>query len=139
MVATRKTILLVEDQDDQTAFLTNLLAAGGYRTIVATDTADGLRISKSNHPDLVIIDMMLPSDQGIRLYRALKASDDLRTLPVVMISCIDKQMFFQCHRIHEPQTKNGLPLPDAYIEMPPEADELIHIVAALSGREEKRC
>lgn len=134
MAATRKTILLVEDQDDQTVFLTNLLAAGGYRTLVAKDNADGLRKSRSNHPDLVIIDMMMPADQGIRLYRALKASDDLNSLPVVMISSIDKRMFFQCHQIQERRTKNGLPSPDAYIETPPEAEELIDIVGTLSGR-----
>jgi hypothetical protein len=51
-----------------------------------------------------------------------------------MISSIDKRMFFQCHQIQEPRTKKGLPLPDAYIETPPEADELIGIVGALSGR-----
>lgn len=134
MAAMRKTILLVEDQDDQMAFLTNLLAAGGYRTVVATNNADGLRKSRSNHPDLVIIDMMMPADQGIRLYRALKTSEDLNCLPVVMISSIDKRMFFQCHQIQEPRTKKGLPLPDAYIETPPEADELIGIVGVLSGR-----
>ncbi len=131
MTATPKTILLVEDQDDQSAFLTNLLAAGGYRTVVARDNADGLRKSRSNHPDLVIIDMMMPADQGIRLYRALKASDDLNSLPVVMISSIDRRMFFQCHQIQEPRTKKGLPLPDAYIETPPEAEELLERVDAL--------
>lgn len=131
MAASRKTILLVEDQDDQTAFLTNLLTAGGYRTIVATDNVDGLRKSRSNHPDLVIIDMMMPADQGIRLYRALKASDDLSRLPVVMISSIDRRMFFQCHQIQEPRAKKGLPLPDAYIETPPEAEELLERVDAL--------
>jgi two-component system, OmpR family, phosphate regulon response regulator PhoB len=134
MVFPQKTVLLVEDQADQQVFLANLLIASGYNTVFASDKAEGLHMIKTEKPDLVMIDMMMPADQGIRLYRAIKASEHMNTLPVVMLSSINKKMFFQCHQIQEPRTHKGLPVPEAYIEMPPEAEDLLRQVNALSDR-----
>jgi len=132
MVATLKTVLLVEDQPDQQIFLTNLLAANGYRTISATDNEEGLRIAGQENPDVIIIDMMMPTEQGLKLYRLLKSSDRLNSCPVIMLSSIDRRMFFQCHQIQKPHAAKGLPVPEAYIETPPEAEELLRLVDTLT-------
>jgi two-component system, OmpR family, phosphate regulon response regulator PhoB len=134
MDALQKTVLLVGDQADQQVFLANLLIAAGYHTVFASDKTEGLHMIETENPDLVIIDMMIPAEQGIRLYRALKTSAHLNSLPVVMLSSINKKMFFQCHQIQEPRAHKGLPVPDAYIEMPPEAEELLRQVRALADR-----
>ncbi len=131
MVTPRKTVLLVEDQPDLKMFLSNLLVSDGYKTIFAANKTEGLSKTRTEKPDLIIIDMMMPTEQGIRLYRALKSSDSLGELPVIMLSSIERRMFFQCHKIQEPQSTQRLPVPEAYIETPPEAEELLRLVRAL--------
>jgi len=126
-----KTILLVEDQPDLRVFLSNLLTAGGYHTIYAADKDEGLQQSRDERPDLIIIDMMMPTEQGIRLYRSLKTDTDLNSIPVFMLSSINKRMFFQCHQIQKQCSTKGLPVPQAYIETPPEAEELLSLIRTL--------
>jgi len=131
MTAPPKTVLLVEDQPDLKVFLSNLLISGEYTTIFAAGKAEGLAKAMAEKPDLIIIDMMMPVEQGIRLYRALKSNGHLAELPVIMLSSIKKRTFFQCHRIREQQSARSLPVPEAYIETPPEAEELLRLVREL--------
>lgn len=140
MAAPPKTVLLVQDQPDLKMFLSNLLISQGYNTIFAENETEGLSKTRHQKPDLIIIDMMMPTEQGIRLYRTLQKHTGLAELPVIMLSSIERRMFFQCHKIQKSQSGHSLPVPGAYIQAPPEADELLRLVKALIAhhRVEKR-
>ena len=127
----RKKILIVDDELEMRIFLCNLLGNCGYMPIDACDRAEGLRKAKIEKPDLIILDVMMPREGGIQLYRELKESEDLKHVPVIMVSTIDKKtLSFYLRFQNTPQGK-GVPEPGAYLEKPLEAEELKQLVRTL--------
>ena len=71
------TILLIDDSRLVRALIENELTRSGYRVITAADGESGLRTAQLQHPDLILLDMLLPKLSGLDVLRALKA--DKRT------------------------------------------------------------
>jgi hypothetical protein len=74
---------------------------------------------------------MLPKEGGIQMYRELKIDDDLKEIPVIMLSGISKKTFFHSQAMLDSYMGQSLPQPEAYIEKPPDSDELIHLAETL--------
>ena len=128
----RKKILIVEDELDLRIFLCNLLGNCGYHTIDAADRAEGLQKAKREKPALIILDVMIPKEDGIQMYREIKQDQDLKNIPVIMVSTIDRKTFSFYQKFqHSPRGK-GVPEPGAYLEKPLEAEELIELVHRLT-------
>jgi two-component system alkaline phosphatase synthesis response regulator PhoP len=85
-----KRILVVEDDDSITLGLRMNLEAEGYVVDVAFDGEEGLAKAKSEHPDLVILDVMLPRINGFELVRALRAEHN--HVPIIMLSARGAEM-----------------------------------------------
>ena len=73
-------ILIVEDDADIRAANRDLLELAGYRVVTASTLASGRDAVERNHPDLVILDVLLPDGSGLDLCRDLRKSDDVRIL-----------------------------------------------------------
>ena len=132
----RKKILIVEDELDLRIFLCNLLGNCGYRTIDAANKAEGLQKAKREKPALIILDVMIPKEGGIKMYREIKKDQDLKNIPVIMVSTIDRKTFSFYQKFqHSPKGK-GVPEPGAYLEKPLEAEELIKLVRSLISEDE---
>ncbi|MCP4682209.1 MAG: response regulator [Desulfobacterales bacterium] len=125
-------ILVIEDEADTEIFLSNLLISGGFHPIDAQDKAGGIQKAREETPGVIIIDMMMPGEEGIQLYRDLKLDEELKKIPVIMLSTIDKKTFFLLQKFQSPQSDRGIPTPEAYLEKPPEAEELLEIVSRLA-------
>ncbi|MCL4500815.1 MAG: response regulator [Deltaproteobacteria bacterium] len=69
----KATILVVEDREPDREMLTDLLEHAQYRVLEATDGLQALEMTRSEHPDLVISDMLLPKMDGYQLVRQLRA------------------------------------------------------------------
>jgi len=78
-------ILLVEDHGEVREFIRSLLEPT-YRVTMAEDGDEALRVIRSEHPDLVISDVMMPNVSGTELSRLLKADPVLRTIPVILLT-----------------------------------------------------
>ena len=76
-------ILLVEDEENITAFVSALLEANGYQTILADSYAEGRTMYFSYIPDLVILDLGLPDEDGSRLLTDVRKND---LTPVIVLS-----------------------------------------------------
>ena len=126
-----KTILVVEDEPDMSIFLSNLLSANGFCPICAGSLTDGLKQAVDGGPDLIIINAMLPGEAGIRLYQRLRTNQQLCHIPVIMLSTLDSSTFYRCPGAKRSPTGRHLPEPEAYLQKPPEADELLTIVNRL--------
>ncbi len=134
----RKKILIVEDELDLRIFLCNLLGNCGYHTIDAANKAEGLQKAKREKPALIILDVMIPKEGGIQMYREIKEDQDLKNIPVIMVSTIDRKTFSFYQKFqHSPKGK-GVPEPGAYLEKPLEAEELIKLVRSLISEDECR-
>jgi len=90
-----KKVLVVDDDPDVRLFNTTVLEENGYLPLEAENGEEGLQMIKSEKPDLVILDVLMPRQSGIRLYRELKTNASLRDVKVLILSGIAKNTFLR--------------------------------------------
>lgn len=83
-----KRVLVVDDEPDIVDIVTCLLEGEGYETLVARD---GVEVAEAEHPDLVLLDVMMPEMNGYQVCRLLKAKPEFRDTPVVMLTAKAQQ------------------------------------------------
>jgi DNA-binding response OmpR family regulator len=82
-----KTILIVDDEVDVRDILRIRFATTpGFRTLEAANGYDALELAKRQHPDLIILDWLMPGLNGIEVLKALRASAELSAIPVIMMT-----------------------------------------------------
>ncbi|MEO1236146.1 MAG: response regulator transcription factor [Planctomycetota bacterium] len=79
-------ILLVEDERDLLELLKYNLDREGYDVATAESGEEGLKRVRSDPPDLILLDLMLPSMDGLEVCRSLKARPDTSAIPVIMLT-----------------------------------------------------
>ena len=79
-------ILYVEDNDDNIYLLKRRFGRAGFTLIIARDGEQGLAMAQSERPDLILMDLSLPVLDGWEATRRLKASAELRSIPVIALS-----------------------------------------------------
>ena len=80
------TLLLVEDEPDLVDLLSFSLEQAGYRVESALTGEDGLQAARRLHPDLILLDLMLPGMDGLEVCRSLRSTAGLRDTPVIMLT-----------------------------------------------------
>ena len=87
----RKTVIIIEDEEGLSKILSCLFQKAGYYTMVAGDGGDGLRCIEETHPDLVILDLNLPTMSGEEICRELKDNYDksLAGIPIIVVTAKD--------------------------------------------------
>lgn len=85
---TIQTILVVEPSPIERAQLSGVLTAAGYQVLVAGDGEEGVTVARRETPDLILMEVVMPSLNGYQATRALTRSDDDRIarIPVILIS-----------------------------------------------------
>jgi len=129
----KKTVLIVEDELDMRIFISTLLETSGYRPIRTRDGREGMVKAREISPDLIILDVMMPGEGGVQMYRQLKADDALMTIPVILLSGVAKNTFTHYLKMLNSRMGNTIPEPSAYLEKPPEAEALIKLTERLIG------
>ena len=123
-----KKVLVVDDELDMRTFIITLLETSGYKPLSANDGVEGIEIARRKKPALVILDVMMPKESGINMYRELKNDPELRNIPVIMLSALAKKTFFHSQRVLDDYKGEKVPEPEAYIEKPPEPEELLEAI-----------
>ena len=78
--------VLVVDDDAKTVELVKLyLNRDGYRVLTAYDGVEALRLAREGHPDLIVLDLMLPGIDGLEICRTLRAESDV---PIIMLTAM---------------------------------------------------
>ncbi len=85
-MAQKKTILLIEDEEDIAALIKLQAEISGYKLHVETDGINGLKAVERERPDLVVLDIMLPGMNGLDVCRKIKTNAELKNIPVIIIS-----------------------------------------------------
>ena len=129
----KKTVLIVEDELDMRIFISTLLETSGYQPIMTRDGNEGLLKAKDVRPDLIILDVMMPGEGGVQMYRQLKTDKTLCDIPVIMLSAVTRKTFAHYLNMVNARLKDTIPDPDAYIEKPPEAEDLLRMTTSLIG------
>ena len=123
-----KRILVVDDELDMRTFITTLLETKGYKPLSAEDGIEGLETARQTKPSLIILDIMMPKESGIDMYRELKNSPELKDIPVIVLSAISKKTFFHSQEVLDRYRGESVPEPAAYIEKPPEPEEILEAI-----------
>ncbi|EKD50493.1 MAG: adenylate/guanylate cyclase [uncultured bacterium] len=85
MPATKR-ILIVDDERDLVETLTYRLEALGYEVLTAYDGQEGLDRVREEKPDLILLDVMMPKLDGYHVCRLIKFDDDLKGIPIIMLT-----------------------------------------------------
>jgi len=83
---TALTILIVDDEEDLLSLLRYNLEKEGFDTVLARDGVEALEAARSEDPDLIILDIMMPRMNGIEVCRRLRQDAHLRTIPILMLT-----------------------------------------------------
>ena len=126
-------ILIVDDEMDMRFFLATLVETNGYRFVLAKDGAEGLAAVRKHRPAMIILDIMMPKEGGIHMYGELKTDSELCDIPVVILSAISRHTFHHYLKMLSVRVSDIIPEPDAYLEKPPEAEEILSVIHALIG------
>ncbi len=118
-------VLVVEDEDALAQLLKYHLEKNGYRVTTAMDGEEALMLAQENPPDLVILDWMLPKASGIEVCRRLRARQQTRNTPIVMLTA----------RTEEGDRIRGLDVgADDYVTKPFSMNELLARLRAVMRR-----
>ncbi len=87
MEASRKTILVIEDEKDVVDLLAlTLRKSDGFKVTTANDGAAGLEKARSERPDFIILDLMLPKMSGLEVCKLLRTDAGTRHIPILMLT-----------------------------------------------------
>jgi DNA-binding response OmpR family regulator len=84
-----KTVLVVDDEATLRETLAWNLDQEGYRVVEAADGAEAMRLFRKEHPDLVLLDLMLPEISGVEVCRRMRAESDV---PILMLTARDSEV-----------------------------------------------
>jgi DNA-binding response OmpR family regulator len=118
------TVLVVDDDP----VIVNLLQVNfeieGYDVLAATGGESGLAQARLGHPDVIVLDVMMPGMDGLEVARRLKGDDDTNTIPIILLSAKAQSSDIQA----------GLSVADEYITKPFEPLELLERVATVIAK-----
>ena len=124
-------ILVVDDELDMRIFIATLLKTSGYDPVVCRDGTEGIRRAGEDLPDLIILDVMMPGEGGVKMYRDLKTDARFRNVPILMLTGVGERSFAHYIRMLKSTAPAPIPDPDAYIEKPPDPQSLLQTVRKL--------
>ena len=88
----KQRILLIEDEEDIASLIKLQAEVSGYKLHVEVDGINGYRAVEREKPDLVILDLMLPGQNGLDVCRKIKNHPDLRDIPVIILTAKSEEL-----------------------------------------------
>lgn len=123
---TKLRILLVDDDPDFLFSTKIILENSGYKIITAANGKQGINKAKSEQPDLIVLDVMLPDYDGFSICRELKDNPETVQIPVIILTSVSKKrdasyadVIAYCHKA------------DEFLEKPVDKDELLFSIRKL--------
>ena len=114
-----KKVLVIDDEEDVRTYLNSLLKNNGYETDLAEDGEIAFSKVTEFHPDLIILDIIMPNQSGVGFYRKLKKSDTYKSIPVIVLSGVTAYKDFFA------RDRGGLPKPEEFVEKPFSTENLL--------------
>ena len=118
-------ILLVEDNEMNRDMLSRRLARSGFEVVIAVDGGQGVAMSSSEKPDLILMDKSLPVLDGWEATRRVKADDATKTIPVIALTA---------HAMAEDKEKSLAAGCDDFDTKPVELPRLLAKIQTLLGK-----
>jgi two-component system phosphate regulon response regulator PhoB len=124
-VGVGKKILVVEDDPINQMILADFLAANGYQTLSASSGPEGIARFERDAPDLVLVDVQLPSKNGFEVTREIKSRPDGKATPILLMSAV--------YTDRDPTSGARRAMADGYLTKPFDLVDLLRQVRLLLG------
>jgi len=86
MTDQKKIILVVEDEEPMQLVLRDVLKVEGYIVLEAKNGIEGLELALKEHPDLILLDILMPKMDGLEMLKNLRADEWGRSVPVIVLT-----------------------------------------------------
>ncbi len=108
-MADKRRILCIEDEPEMIDLIRLILERKGFEVLGAVGGQEGLEAIRREKPDLILLDLMMPDVDGWEVYRQMKADDELKDIPVVVVTAkaqsIDKVLGLHIAKVDDYVTK----------------------------------
>jgi len=125
-----KRILCIEDEQAMIDLIRLILSRRGFDVRGANSGEEGLEIIRKEHPDLILLDLMMPDMDGWEVYQKMKADEAIKNIPVIVVTAraqsIDKVLGLHIAKV------------DDYISKPFTPQELLNSVDNVLARKKER-
>jgi twitching motility two-component system response regulator PilH len=128
-----KKVLVVDDDPDVRLFSVTVLEENGYTPLEAANGEEGLKMIKQEKPELILLDVLMPRQSGIRLYRELKTDKFFKNIPIIIVSGIAKKTFLRSQKALTEFGGKEVPEPKVYLEKPVEPEVLAEEIKKILG------
>lgn len=118
----------MDDEPEQIDFASMLLEENGYIPISAMNGVEGMEKVKTEKPDLILLDILMPQRGGIGMYHDLKHNEETKEIPVIIVTGVAKGSPFKVVMMTPGQ---DIPPPDGYVEKPMNPDVVLKLVREL--------
>jgi two-component system, OmpR family, phosphate regulon response regulator PhoB len=116
----KPTVLIFEDEMQMRFYLQTLVKSIGFEPVIAKDGIEGLEMLKNIRPSVIILDIMMPNMGGGQVYKELVTQPELKNIPVIFFSGVDRAAFF--HYIRMLNANLPYPVPDPLFYVAKDAD-----------------
>lgn len=86
MTVSQKTVLVVEDEPDAAEMFAEMMRVSEFRVLKTYSSTPAISMIKDEHPDLVLLDVMMPDISGLEVLRYMRREPELSAIPVIVIS-----------------------------------------------------
>jgi two-component system, OmpR family, response regulator VicR len=121
-----KKILCIDDEQEMIDLMRLILSGHGFEILGAVSGKEGLAIIRKDHPDLILLDLMMPEMDGWEIYQQMKADETIKDIPVIIVTAkaqsIDKVLGLHIAKV------------DDYIAKPFSPQDLLTSVENVLGR-----
>lgn len=128
-----KKVLIVDDDPDVRLFSQAVLEENGYMPVMAKNGEEGEEMIRNDPPDLIVLDVLMPKESGIRLYRNMKTSKKFKNIPIVILSGIAENSFLRSQKVLTEFGGDPVPDPEAYLEKPVDGEVLANTIKTILG------
>jgi len=84
-------VLIVDDSPTEQHVISTALEEQGYQTVVASDGKEAIDIATAEHPDIILMDVVMPGMNGFQATRQLSKNPETAEIPVVMVTTKDQE------------------------------------------------
>ena len=122
----KKRVLVVDDEVDVRTYISTLFEDQGYEILTAENGKEGFELAKKEKPDLITLDIAMPSQSGMRTFRLFKDSEELKNIPVIIITGMGENVESFIKRL-----KGFSSQPEGFMGKPIDEEKLIKMVSDL--------
>jgi len=124
-MADNRRAVVIDDEPDLCAYIESILTEHGFEVRTANEAVGGEKLIRTDPPDLVCLDLMMPGRSGIQLFSRLKGDGETKSIPIIMITGIKDKLNIDWGEIAGGMKSRR---PEGFIEKPIDPVRLMRVV-----------